>query len=233
MLITLASIKGSPGVTTFALALAARWPSAARSVLVEYDPVGGDIAARFGLTLSPGLISLAAAGRRASDLDVLWQHTQTLSGGLPVVAGPLRPDKAATALRTLVAADGTGGVLAAAAGRANVVVIADCGRLDPDSPTLPVIAAADQLLLLVRPMRDFGRFLSGCNPPVTDVAMLHRTPNLRRRVNRRQRPPAQMVTLVPQGALSPDACPDAIRLREAQPGLLSTSGRQLFQRFLY
>lgn len=154
MLLTLASIKGSPGVTTLALALAARWPGDARAVLVECDPVGGDIAARFGLTLSPGLISLAAAARRASDLGVIWEHTQPLPGGLAAIVGPLRPDQAGTALRTLAAADGSGGVLAAAAGRPDVTVIADCGRLDADSSALPVIAAADQMLLVVRPLRD-------------------------------------------------------------------------------
>lgn len=167
MLIALGSIKGSPGVTTFALALAARWPGASRPVLVECDPAGGDIAARFGLTGSPGLMSLAAAARHANDSELIWQHTQTLRGGLSVVAGALRPDQAATALRTLSDAEG-GGVLAAAASRAEVVVLADCGRLAPES--LPVITAADQLLLLVRPLRDELAHLAARLPELSRCA---------------------------------------------------------------
>jgi hypothetical protein len=43
-LIALASIKGSPGVTTAATALAASWPEGRQVLLVEADPFGGDLA---------------------------------------------------------------------------------------------------------------------------------------------------------------------------------------------
>ena len=67
MLIALASVKGSPGVTSAALALAAVWPNPV--VLVEADPSGGDLTYR--CRLSPGaviesrsgLVGLAAAVR--------------------------------------------------------------------------------------------------------------------------------------------------------------------------
>lgn len=161
MLIALASIKGSPGVTTFALALAAHWPGDTRRVLIECDPAGGDIAPRFGLTLSPGLISLAAEARRDPDLEGIWRHAQKLPGGLPVVVGPLRPDQARTALDALVDngdpgrhGDGASSVLSASAGRCDITVVADCGRLDPNSPALPIIKSADHVLVLVRPQRD-------------------------------------------------------------------------------
>ena len=67
-LIALAADKGSPGVTTTAVALAASWPRPA--LLAERDPSGGDLAYRLpgphGQRLDPhrGLISLAVATRR-------------------------------------------------------------------------------------------------------------------------------------------------------------------------
>ena len=63
MLIAVGSVKGSPGATTFGLALAAQWPDSGPRILAELDPSGGDLAARFALSLSPGLVSLAAAVR--------------------------------------------------------------------------------------------------------------------------------------------------------------------------
>src|SRR6266702_8439110 len=110
MLVAVASLKGSPGVTTFALALAARWPTGpgdggssagARCVVVEADPSGGDIATRFDLAGSPGLVSLAAAARRGDDPGLVWRHAQALPGGLPVVAAPPGADQARAALAAL------------------------------------------------------------------------------------------------------------------------------------
>ena len=69
-LIVLASDKGSPGVTTTAITLAAVWPR--RALLAELDPTGGDVALRLrgprGAPLSPevGLISLAVGVRRVA-----------------------------------------------------------------------------------------------------------------------------------------------------------------------
>ena len=141
MLLCLASIKGSPGVTTTALALAACWPASWRRVLVEADPAGGDLAARYGLPLTPGLVSLAAAARRSTDPELVWEHAQELPGGLPVVAGPTRADQAHAALAAVCGADGRAGVLGAFTGRGDVVAVVDCGRLDRDPVTSGVIAS--------------------------------------------------------------------------------------------
>lgn len=76
MLVALCSFKGSPGVTTSALAMAACSPSGVQPIVVECDPAGGDIFARFRLEPVPGLVSLAAAARRSVGPGVLGQHTQ-------------------------------------------------------------------------------------------------------------------------------------------------------------
>jgi len=150
VLIVLGSVKGSPGVSTFCLALAARWPGAAKRVLVECDPAGGDLAARYGLALSPGLVSLAAA-RRGSDAatgadgETLWSHTQVLPGGLPVLVAPPGGEQARAALASLA---GTGADPLVQAAADPAVVIVDAGRLDAGSAALGLVRAADQLLLL-------------------------------------------------------------------------------------
>ena len=146
-LIALASLKASPGVTTTCLALAAAWP-APRRLLVEADPAGGDLGPWLGLPPAPGLASMAAAARRDPSPDLAWRHAQGLGGGLSAVIAPAGAEQAATCLTAL--AGGPGGFWARLAGGPDPV-IADCGRLDPASPALPVTAAADLTLLMVRP----------------------------------------------------------------------------------
>ncbi|GAA3040737.1 chromosome partitioning protein [Actinokineospora globicatena] len=150
MLVSLLSLKGSPGVSTLATAVAARWPAAARAVLVEADPSGGDLTLRFSLSSTPGLVSWAAAARRAGDdPDLVWRHTQQLPGGLTVVAASPDAEQARAALTALAPdpASGLGG-LRAAAGQPDTVVVVDCGRLDPGSPALPIVRASDAVVLL-------------------------------------------------------------------------------------
>jgi len=66
-LIALAADKGSPGVTTAAVALSAVWPR--RVLLAETDPAGGDLvyrsAAAHGGPLNPNTGMLSTAARAA------------------------------------------------------------------------------------------------------------------------------------------------------------------------
>ena len=94
-LIALAADKGSPGVTTTAVTLAAVWPR--RAVLAELDPSGGDVALRLrgprGAPLSPevGLISLAVGARRG----------HTAARVIAVVVTPGEPLSAASAISAI------------------------------------------------------------------------------------------------------------------------------------
>ncbi|WP_158851169.1 chromosome partitioning protein [Saccharothrix deserti] len=155
MLVSVLSLKGSPGATTFAVALAARWPAPARTLVVEADPSGGDLALRFSLPSTPGLVSLAAAARRGGDADLVWQHTRQLPGGLPVIAAPPDADQARAALAAL-APDPAGGlgVLRAAGNQPGTVVVVDCGRVDPGSPALSIVRSSDVVVLLSRAHAD-------------------------------------------------------------------------------
>ncbi|MCP3800698.1 chromosome partitioning protein [Allokutzneria sp. A3M-2-11 16] len=149
MLVAVASVKGSPGVSVFSLALAACWPAPARTLLIEADPSGGDVGVRMGMATTPGLVSLAAAARHAEDLLVVWQHAQVLPLGLPVVAAPADGDRARTALSALTSEPGTGTRLVRAIA-SEAVVIVDCGRIEAGSPGLPLARCADALILLSR-----------------------------------------------------------------------------------
>jgi hypothetical protein len=149
VLIALASVKASPGVTTTALALAAAWPAPQRLV-IEADPSGGDLGAWLGLPPAPGLASLAAAIRHDRSPGAAWRHAQGLGGsGVSAVVAPAGAEQAAACLTALAAPRAGTGWLEA--GGEEAVVIADCGRLDPRSPAFAVAAQAVLTLVLVRP----------------------------------------------------------------------------------
>ena len=123
-LLTLVSAHGSPGVTTTALALAATWPEPRGCLLVEADPFGGVIAARYGLGDSPGLSTLAATARGGFDDDAVEAHTQRLPGGLAVLVGPPSPEEARAVWR-----DVSGPLTTWAASRIDLDLIIDRGRI--------------------------------------------------------------------------------------------------------
>lgn len=102
-MVVLASAKGSPGVTTTAVALAATAPAGHRQAVLELDPSGGDLGPAFGLAAEPGLVSLASAARRDHRPGLVWEHLQQLRGGLAVVAAPAGAEQAATAVDVLLA----------------------------------------------------------------------------------------------------------------------------------
>jgi MinD-like ATPase involved in chromosome partitioning or flagellar assembly len=148
-MIALISAKGSPGVTTSALAFTLAWPG--RCLLAECDPAGGDVLAgylRGSLAAQRGLTQVAVAelrGRLADEfdrqlVDLHPPHRQRLL--LPGVRDPAQsatvaPVWAAIAdhLRQL---DSSG------------AVVADCGRLSSPQLGWPVLQAADRVLLVVR-----------------------------------------------------------------------------------
>jgi MinD-like ATPase involved in chromosome partitioning or flagellar assembly len=144
-LIALGSVKGSPGVTTTALALAVAWPAPCR-LLIEVDPSGGDLTPWLGLRRGPGLTALAAAARDPRSPADAWQYAQELPGGLHVIPGP---PGAGQATACLAALDPAAGFAAFSGGPP--VAVADCGRLDPGSPALRLASHADAVILIARP----------------------------------------------------------------------------------
>ncbi|MFF8671434.1 hypothetical protein [Streptomyces sp. NPDC015242] len=152
-LIALAADKGSPGVTTAAVALAAVWPR--RVLLAETDPAGGDLvyrsAAAHGGPLNPntGMLSIAATARRGLVPDQLWDHVQPLSGGLEVLVG-LGIAEQAAGLAGLWPTLGHAFASLADSPNAAADVIADCGRISGDTPAVELFPHASLVLLLSR-----------------------------------------------------------------------------------
>lgn len=150
--------KGGPGATTAVLALAMGWPT--RVLVVDADPAGGDVVAgwlagRAGA--GHGLLGFAAATRHldgatgeelarmlAAELVVVPE-----APGLALLPGLAQAGQAAAldgpAWARLAAA------VAATDARAGWVdALVDCGRIGPATPW-PLVAAADLVLLVVRP----------------------------------------------------------------------------------
>lgn len=141
--------KGSPGVSTAAVALGLTWSGPA--VVADLDPAGGDLSLRYrdvqGRPLDPdrGLMSLAAAVRRGAEGADIAEHLQTAASGLPLLIGVTRAEQV-TALGT-----SWQHVAQSLATMADHDVLADCGRVLPGSATMPVLTRADAILMLTRP----------------------------------------------------------------------------------
>ncbi len=148
-LIMVASVKGSPGATTAALALAATWPRPV--LLAELDPDGGDIRYRLDasdgepLDAEPGLHTFAAAVMEGPDVR---DFTQELRGGLEVLVGLPTAEHSEQVERRWAS---VGALLEATDARD---VVADCGRLTPISPIEELFPYAAALLLVTRPTVD-------------------------------------------------------------------------------
>ncbi|GEL98889.1 hypothetical protein [Cellulomonas terrae] len=149
MLVAFGSAKGSPGVTTTARVLASVWPGDV--VLVDADPAGGDTSLlartpdRGALDPERGLLSLAADARRGLVQGGVREHLQTIEGGLDVLCGVSTPEQM-TGIANVWPA------LAAELAQVQATdVLVDCGRIVASSPVLPVVMAADVLVLVARP----------------------------------------------------------------------------------
>ncbi len=149
-LVSLVSAKGAPGVTTLSVALAALTPG---SVVADLDPEGGDLALRYrrddGVLFDPerGLLSLAASLRRdPTDFTASGPvdgHLQTTGGGLEMLLGVRGPEQA-HGLGSLWPA------LARALAESDRLVFADCGRVGPASPVMPVLVASRAVIVVAR-----------------------------------------------------------------------------------
>ncbi|MBI2168986.1 MAG: hypothetical protein HYU28_05735 [Actinobacteria bacterium] len=144
-LVALCSAGASPGVTTTALALAAWWPRPA--LVVEADPSGGVLAARFGLEAAPGLLTLAAAARHGIGPEAVRDHAQTLGERLTVVVAP-------PGARRMAGALGAAASLVPALGALHGDVLVDAGRVDPAWALPALVGAASLVVVVARPRLD-------------------------------------------------------------------------------
>jgi hypothetical protein len=154
-LVAVGSVRGGPGATTVAVALAAVWQRAGRSpFLVEADPDGGVLPARFGLGHRPSLTELGVRARSTIRADDLWQVAQALpvpgaNRVVPVVVAHPSADQCQAALRTV--GPRLGALLDSLPDHD---VVADVGRFRPGSPALALVEEASLVLVVLRPRLD-------------------------------------------------------------------------------
>jgi hypothetical protein len=147
-LISVMSAKGAPGTTTTSMLLANLWP--APSILVDADPLGGDVALRLpgergALDPGQGLMSLLPAARRGLEPQTVVAHAQTALGGQQVLAGLPGPEQA------VAAAPLWAGLAQAFARIPGVDVFADIGQVSSRSSHLAMVESAAALLCVYRP----------------------------------------------------------------------------------
>lgn len=146
MIVSLGSIKGAPGVTSWTVLLATAWPTAhaPERVVLEADPDGGALGARYGLGVEPGAVSLIAAARRATAGAVaIDHHGRALGDGLWVVPGPNGREQARSVWSS--GAESLAGHVAAD----ERLWFVDLGRLDLDGPTAPLVERSRLCVVVV------------------------------------------------------------------------------------
>lgn len=148
--ISVFTVKGSPGATTLALALAAHAREHG-AVLIEADAAGGDLALRFGIPQAPGLAQFAARARQTGGRrEVLDGLVRTVGGDgvsplVDLLPAPVEPGAVQAAVAALAATPET----LSAAGITHPLVL-DLGRLAPQPPDFGLLAACDTAALVVR-----------------------------------------------------------------------------------
>ena len=147
VIVGVCSDKGSPGVTTLAVALGLVWPGE-QCLVIECDPSGGVLSFRMQhaevgglLQPEPTVASLASVVRRGLSGDGLRRFCQPTTLGVPVIPGPL------TAQRW-VPVRGLWPQIAKELADWSGTVIADLGRMQPGNAALPVAQAASAVLLV-------------------------------------------------------------------------------------
>ncbi len=147
--VAVTSVRSSPGATSLAVALGAAWATerGGLSLLVEADPAGGVLGLRFDLPGEPSLATLSADMRRHGNRSLILANSVELLGARCVPA-PSDPFVTRSALTR--SADTLANQLQALA----LPTIIDLGRVDRRSPSLPLAAGADLVLVVCRPRPD-------------------------------------------------------------------------------
>lgn len=138
--------RGAPGSTTTALALGAVMPG---SLVVEADPYGGDLAVRCHtaehgtrLPSTPTVLTAVVAARTDPSSGSVDRYAQQLGPGLRVIPGHLSCEQGSNIrdwtplARSLRAVKGP--------------VVCDVGRIHAASPSMPIAAAADVVVVVSR-----------------------------------------------------------------------------------
>ena len=150
MLVSVSSVKGAPGVSSWSLLLAAAWPHNADRVLVEADGSGGIVAARYDFPMAPGVTDLVSQVRRGSfdsafamdSVGRLLRPQTPEEEQLWVVPAPIASHESVAAWANLAKPAAT------AMARDRRLWVADCGRVWSGSPVEVLITSADRNVII-------------------------------------------------------------------------------------
>jgi hypothetical protein len=149
MLVAVCCDRGSPGSTTVSLALGVSTPEP--TVVVEVDPYGGDLALRCtapggrggAFPPTPTVLTLASEARTMVSPGLVASRSHAFTSSTRVVPGHFSAEQAAGVKNW--------SPLAQALRASDSRVVADLGRIHASSPTVPVAAAADVVVMVTRP----------------------------------------------------------------------------------
>lgn len=146
VLVGLVSAKGSPGVTTAALALAAVGPD---GLLVELDPSGGSVESWTGAGGEPGLVRVASGLRRSPEPEVVLEHVVEAPAGVRTLLAPTAGPYAESTVA--MARDRLPIVLRALDG---VTAVVDAGRWSRSHSSASRITSCDVVAVVCAPTID-------------------------------------------------------------------------------
>jgi Flp pilus assembly CpaE family ATPase len=150
-LVAFGGLRGAPGTTSLALAVAHHLDSSERRALfVEADPDGGTVAARHGVSINPGLTELAGAARVGLASSEIDRFAQPMPSGLSIIAASPISDRVSAALRT----SGTHLANAFQGLSMHRDVVVDLGRMRLGDPTQPLISVADCVVMVCHPVAE-------------------------------------------------------------------------------
>jgi len=149
MLIAVCCDRGAPGSTTTSLALGVSTPEP--TIVVEPDPYGGDLALRCAapggrgeaFPPTPTVLTLATEARTSMSPGLVASRAHEFTGSTRIVPGHFSAEQAAGVKNWTPLAE----ALRMSASR----VVADLGRIHASSPTIPIAAAADVVVMVTRP----------------------------------------------------------------------------------
>lgn len=147
MIVSLSSVRGAPGVSSWSLLLAAAWPRdhVTDRIVVEADVHGGVAGARYGVGAAPGVAQLLSSLRGGAEApDDVSSFARSLGHGGWLVPGPETSESAAmvwsapgsaTNVATALAADGRLWML-------------DVGRAGPATALAPVLRSSAAVVVV-------------------------------------------------------------------------------------
>lgn len=147
MIVTVSSVRGAPGVSSWSLLLAAAWPSADghAHVVVEADVDGGVAGARYGVGSSPGVAQLLSSLRGGADApDDIGPFARNLGDGGWLIPGP----EGAEESRSVWSSPGNAANAANALAADPRLWMFDVGRAGSDGPLSPVLRSSSVVVLM-------------------------------------------------------------------------------------